>query len=192
MDTLDPVARYVAFAGLALSSISVVISGATYRRDRPHLTVTLQRDMRIIYPGQQDAVSEVYRQLAEMAAGKDGIPIPSEIALRDPNKTWAYIQVVNDGRRPLTFQKAALFVPTNRDRPFYVAAESTVRRLEEGEHIDVPIDEDQLKGVRVLCAMAQDITGRMYFSRAPWNWPGLVLRFRRLVRLPLGRRRRRP
>jgi hypothetical protein len=156
-----------------VSIVSAAVAFAAYRRDRPHLSVELERDMVFHYENHEDVIEqyETYDMLAEIA------PVPREIALKDPRKVWAFVKIVNDGRRPIKIQKGGVYVP---GEPWFTARESEVKLLPEGEHMDVPIAEDALQGHDVLCAFAEDIRGHLYFSPTPWNRAGIVFRVRRI------------
>jgi hypothetical protein len=179
--SVDLVARFIAIGGLILGSVGTVVSTATYFRDRPHLSVSLARKMQIVY-GDGGAAEAVFEEL-EAAQEWPGAPqMPREIALRDPRKVWAFVTVINDGRRPVTFAKAGVYVPG--PKPWCVALDSEIKLLSEGDHTEVQVDEEQLKRLSVLCAFARDIKGKTYFSPIPWTWSGIVFRVCRLWRRP--------
>ena len=122
--SVDLVARFIAIGGFILGFVGTVVSIATYFRDRPHLSVKLARDMQIVY-GDGGTAEAVFEDLEATQEWPGAPQIPREIALRDPRKVWAFVTVVNDGRRPVTFAKAGVYVPG--PKPWCVATDSQIK-----------------------------------------------------------------
>ena len=83
----------------------------------------------------------------------------------DSGKPWGRITIVNTGRRPLFLQVAELVLSNGN---FILPARQSPQVLEEGcEPVHVYFDRERLahNGFEILCAFAQDGSGRRYYSR---------------------------
>ncbi len=104
--------------------------------------------------------------------------------VRDPDKSWAYISVVNHGRRPVNITKISW---VGKDGGFLVPAgfmgdpEWLPRKLDEGEAKEFPVEECQL--TEALAAVAVDSTGRLHVGGYARSFGGLRVWLLRLLRL---------
>lgn len=90
--------------------------------------------------------------------GKDA---PVDLFLRDPDKTWAIIEVAKIGRRPMrvsqigwTYRRKKHGLPST----FYSDGQWLPTTIDEGEARDFPVDDAHVEGV--LCVWARTAARR--------------------------------
>lgn len=188
MDGLAIYGAVTGTVGTIAGMAALVISIFAYRRDVGSLKVSLLRNMRRVAPGLPVAeLFELHRKL-ENQFGDSVPPLPPDIAALDPEKRWAYIDVVNSGRRDIHFEKAALLY---EDGSTYLALESNPETLSESRPLSVRIDEDLIdkaekeQHTKLLCAFAINSLGRNYYSDVPKDKRALLKRLRRKLEAPI-------
>lgn len=187
---MDGLALYGAITGTlgTLAGVAaLVLSLLAYRRDVGMLKVTLLRNMRLVIPGLPIATLLEIQKKLEGSFGRAVPPLPPDLAALDPNKRWAYIDVVNAGRRDIHFEKAALLY---EDGSTYLALEGNAETLTESRPLMVRVDEELVDkaekehSTKLLCAFAIDSLGRNYYSEVPKEKRGLLKRLRKKLDAP--------
>jgi len=185
VNTVDWVARGIAIVSGLVGLGGLIVAIMSYKRDRSSLNVRYLRDMRLIGTEKLHAHMEALLETVppELVPGAEPIldKIRSDAVRYDPRKRWAYIKIVNDGRRPVKFEKAGFLI---RGMGPLLALDGKVTMLPEGESIEIPCDEDTLKKFeaevrkQVYAAFAIDVLGREFFSPLPLvvNMDRLLLR----------------
>jgi len=105
--------------------------------------------------------------------------------VRDPDKAWASLEVVNVGRRKVIIQKIGwvtkngkLIIPAG----FFSERGWLPTELDEGSSQSFPIEEANLSD-GVLAAWAHDSLGRTYYGTFERSLPGLLLRIKIVLRI---------
>jgi hypothetical protein len=186
----DAFTNHVAIYGAVMGTIgtiagigALVLTYLAYRRDAGGLKVRLIRNMSVVGGPQYAEIFDLHAKLIEQF-GDEVPPMPPDLAAMDPKKRWAYIEVVNSGRRDIHFEKACLLY---EDGSTAWALESNSETLTEGRPLSVRVDEDLVaeaetkRGTRLLCAFAIDSLGRYYFADVPEDKRRLLKRFRRTI-----------
>jgi len=156
-----------------------VVSTMTYRRDAARIRVRLQRGFRVTQ-GPGDAAVRAMLKAAK-SAGKDP---PMAIFVRDPDKSWAYISIVNHGRRPVTIEKIGWIAKDGGFRipggfmgdPFWLPI-----KLDEGDAKEYPVEESHV--TQALAVVAVDRTGRLHVGSYARSFSGFRVWLLRLLRL---------
>jgi len=167
----------LAIFGSLTGPLGLLISILNYRRDRGSLAVRFVRGLRSVntaeryekFKAMRDSIPEnIQKLMAEHLAA-----LEKDMVKLDPSKSWAYITVINNGRRPIKMDKAGLLL--GRDGGSYMAWEGQPKLLTEGDSTDILIDDDALiemeeknkTGQRFNTAFVLDVLGREYYSPLP-------------------------
>jgi len=146
--------------------------------------------MRLVVPGLPIAELIRIQKELEGSFGRAVPPLPPDLAALDPNKRWAYIDVVNAGRRDIHFEKGVLLY---EDGSTYFALESKPQSLAESRSVNVRVDEELIDkaekdhNTTLLCAYAIDSLDRNYYSDVPKDKRGLLKRLRKKLDAPTKR-----
>lgn len=131
--------------GLSSGIAAIVLSVLNYLRDKPHIKVTLQWDMKV-------TPNLVY----------------------DSNKLWGVVTVTNTGRRPIYISHAVLRLPKGAENRILILKEGIGgEKLSEGDPprtimVSQEAFEKYAKYWDKIYAQVSDSTGRTWRSR-PWK-----------------------
>lgn len=165
--------------GTVTGTAAFVVSVMTYRRDAARIRVRIQRGYRVTQGPGDDAVRRLLA--AAKATGKEP---PMAIFLRDPDKSWAYISVVNHGRRPVTVDKIGWIGKNGKfmiPGGFMGDHDWLPKKLDEGDAKEYPVEESHL--IDALAGVAVDRTGRLHVGSYARSLGGFRVWLLRTLRL---------
>lgn len=177
----DEITKILGIVGGVTGPLGLVVSYLTYHRDRAKVRVKLTRGYQITQGPQDD---ETVRRMLAMCRQHEEQP-PMALYVRDPDKTWASLDVVNVGRRKIIIEKIGWLPKKGTFRipagffsePGWLPAE-----LDEGVSKSFPIEEGNLSE-GVLAAWACDSMGRLHYGTFERSLLGMLLRLKILLRL---------
>jgi len=175
MASLDDISKWLGVVGGITGPVGLAIAYLTYKRDAGRLRIRVRRNS-IITQGPEDdeKVRSALRQFS--AIGK---PPPMDLYTRDPDKTWALVEVTNVGRRPVRLQQIGWkVIGAKYQLPagffgYEGSAPWLPRDLGEGQEIDFPIEDSSLEDAGYL--FARTSTGYAYGGFAK-GWRGIRYR----------------
>jgi hypothetical protein len=136
---LNITASAVAWYAAIVSTFTAAVQLANYARDRVRVHVNFQRDMELV----NDRAYE--------------------------GMTVTFVNVVNSGRRRLTITNVGAVRLTGKSWVFTDARPPLPHVLEEGEQIQVIVDQDGLNFDEIQSFVAYDAQGRKFNKHyAPW------------------------
>lgn len=171
--TLDDAAKVLGIIGGLTGPLGLVIAWLTYRRDAGRLRINLTRG-RITQGPDDDRVRTLLARYT--AAGEDP---PMDLFTRDPDKSWAIIEVTNVGRRKVRLEK----IGWRKRRKFMIpagffgypgSAPWLPCDLEEGQRRDFPVEDSRLAHADYVYATMS--TGRHAYGAFPPGWRGFRFR----------------
>jgi hypothetical protein len=164
--SLDQSAQILGIIGGITGPLGLLIAYLTYRRDRARIRVRLLREKKITQGPDDETVR---LRLADYIAR--GSEPPMELYLRDPDKTWAILEIVNHGRRKVIIEKIGWTnAPCRNSLPagYYITRGWLPKELDEAEKAVFQIDDRQVSNAAYVWAI--DSTGRIYNGWCRGGW----------------------
>lgn len=172
---LDDVIKWLAVIGGITGPAGLVIAYLTYRRDVGRLRVHVRRRQRITQGSDNPTIRAMLKHYVE--AGESP---PMDLYTRDPDKTWAIIEVTNVGRRKVRLLQigwkeiGAKYALPGGYFGYQGSAPWLPCDLDEGQGRDFPIEDSHFANAGYVFARIS--TGRSFYGGFASGWRGLWYR----------------